>query len=165
MLNLSLPRLRCCLINVKTRDKMLERIFPQTGDSLTQDQFFDNFRRRRFLEPERELMLAVLADAVECYWKYSRSRDGTGVRLFHEAQEWLFDDDERPFSFINICATLQLEPQYVRRGVFARRYSAVTQGKRDDTALRMSRPRYVRRNLQTTRHRALRAPTRRPRAR
>src|SRR5215468_4495263 len=61
---------------------MFDKIYPPISDTVTRDQFFDNFKRKRPLEPERELMLAVLADAVECYWKYSAARDGIGPRLY-----------------------------------------------------------------------------------
>jgi len=99
------------------------------------------------LEPERELMLAVLADAVECYCKYSGARDGIGMRLFQEAQEWLFDDDERrPFSFVNVCAALQLEPGYIRRGISARKWHSITEAGTAEKQSRTLPLRHVRRN-------------------
>lgn len=143
---------------------MLDKIYPRLGDPLTQDQFFDNCKRKRPLEPERELMLAVLADAVECYWKYYGARDGIGMRLFQDAQDWLLEDDERrPFSFINVCSALQLEPGYIRRGVFARKAYSVAQRNRNDSQARMLPSRYVRQNLKPRGHRAVRAPAPRPR--
>ena len=67
---------------------------------------------------EKELMVAVLTDAIECFWKYAMTREGAGPRLFREAQAWLFTDDERqPFSFLNICEALRLDPGYIRRGI------------------------------------------------
>jgi hypothetical protein len=136
---------------------MYDRISPPFRDSLTQDQFFSTFKRTRALEPERELMLAVLADAVECYWKYGRARDGIGMRLFRDAQEWLFsDDEERAFSFVNICSALQLEPGYIRRGIFARQSNILVE-RRNGTSSRMLPPKYVRRNLNGRRNRAVRS--------
>ena len=67
--------------------------------------------------PEKDLMLAVLADAVECFCKYSTVR-GLRARLFREAEEWIFaEDEELPFSFNNICAALSLNPDYIRHGM------------------------------------------------
>ncbi len=144
---------------------MFDKIYPPISDTVTRDQFFNNFKRRFPLEPERELMLAVLADAVECYWKYCAARDRTGMRLFHDAREWLVDNDEhRPFSFVNVCAALQLEPNYIRRGVFARKQQSITRSKRNAIQSSVPLPRYVRRNLKDLRKRRLRMPTRRTRA-
>jgi len=144
---------------------MFDKIYPPISDTVTRDQFFDNFKRKRPLEPERELMLAVLADAVECYWKYSAARDGIGTRLFQDAREWLIDEDERrPFSFINVCSALQLDPGYIRRGVFARKQQGAKLGEKSASQSKMPPPRYVRRNLKDRRKRGVYLPTRRTRA-
>ena len=144
---------------------MFDKNYPPISDTVTRDQFFDNFKRKRPLEPERELMLAVLADAVECYWKYSGARDGIGTRLFQDAREWLLEDDElRPFSFVNVCSALQLDPGYIRRGVFARKQQNAKLDEKSTSPLRMPPPRYVRRNLKDRRKRGVYLPTRRTRA-
>jgi hypothetical protein len=67
---------------------------------------------------EVALMRAVLEDAIGCFQKYA-GKDGRRVqRLASEAEEWLFADDYRwPFSFVNICAVLGLDPEYVRLGL------------------------------------------------
>src|SRR6185369_6772699 len=68
--------------------------------------------------PEAALMHAVLEDAVNCVRYGLRSTDRRKQRLAQEAEEWLFSDEaEWPFSFLNICTVLGLEPQYIRRGV------------------------------------------------
>jgi hypothetical protein len=36
-------------------------------DALLAPQYFENFRRKTPLEPEKKLMLAILEDAVWCY--------------------------------------------------------------------------------------------------
>jgi hypothetical protein len=63
-------------------------------------------------------MLAVLQDAVECYQKYALARDPRGTTLFENACEWI-DSGERewPFSYVNICEVLGLNPEYIRRGL------------------------------------------------
>jgi len=83
---------------------------------------------------ERELMVAVLEDAIECFRKYSMSRAGVGPRLFDEAKVWLFTDDERqPFSFLNICEALRLDPGYIRRGILAWNTQRTPGGETDQT--------------------------------
>src|SRR6267143_1058256 len=79
-------------------------------DVLLPAQFFAAFRREGGLERERLLMLAVLEDAVDCYQKYAHSRDPRGHQMYDEAREWLF-------SFENICDTLEISGEYVRRGL------------------------------------------------
>ena len=91
------------------------------GDVLAPQQYRDIFSRTRNLEPEQELMLAVLCDAIECIFKYCDEPVPIRARLFHDAQDWLFDQDEKePFSFLNVCDGLNLDPSYVRRGVIAK---------------------------------------------
>lgn len=69
-------------------------------------------------EGPRRLMLAVLQDALECYQKYAFAREGYGQQLFEEAQAWIFSSDRTwQFSFLNICETLDIDPDYVRRGL------------------------------------------------
>jgi hypothetical protein len=63
-------------------------------------------------------MLAILCDAIECIFKYCDEPLPARAKLFHEAQEWLFDDDEKePFSFLSVCDSLNFDPSYLRRGV------------------------------------------------
>ena len=67
---------------------------------------------------ERALMRAVLADAIHCYQRYFMTKNWRVSRPANEAASWFADDDERwPFSFVNICRALRLEPDYLRRGL------------------------------------------------
>ena len=67
---------------------------------------------------EVALMRAVLEDAVGCFQNQSRKSGRRAQRLAKEAEEWLFADDYHwPFSFVNICAVLGLDPGYVRLGL------------------------------------------------
>src|SRR5262245_64148493 len=87
-------------------------------DVLLPAQFFAAFRREGGLERERLLMLAVLEDAVDCYQKYAHSRDPRGVQMFQESHEWVSSTDRTwLFSFENICDTLEINADYVRRGL------------------------------------------------
>jgi hypothetical protein len=71
-------------------------------------------------EGEEKLMLAVLADAIDHFQKYALAKDERRRKLFQEAEEWFLEKgDDQLFSFEYICATLQLHPDYIRRGLLA----------------------------------------------
>jgi hypothetical protein len=91
------------------------------GDVIAPEQYLENFTRTNHLGPEQELMLAILADAIECILKYCDEPVPMRAKLFNEAKEWLFAQDERdPFSFLNVCEVLNLDPDYMRRGIRAK---------------------------------------------
>ena len=72
-------------------------------------------------QPEKRLMLAVLQGAVECFQDYAEQD-----RLFKDAEEWIFEDDhEWPYSFINICEAVDMNPKYLRKGLLHWRQSAI----------------------------------------
>ncbi len=63
-------------------------------------------------------MQAVLKDALECFQKQFGTPRFREYRIAREAEQWLFTDDYQwPFSFVNICAFLGIDPEYVRRGL------------------------------------------------
>lgn len=63
-------------------------------------------------------MRAVLEDAIWCFQKQFIVHNRRVQRLAQEAERWFFSDDlSWPFSFVNICTVLSLEPEYVRRGL------------------------------------------------
>jgi hypothetical protein len=65
------------------------------------------------LQPEKRLMFAILLDAVDCFQEHAKDD-----RLFKETEEWIFDDDhEWPYSFINICEAVDMDPEYLRKGL------------------------------------------------
>ena len=100
--------------NLATRDETAAALFQL--DTLLPVEYFDTFRRTIPIEPEKKLMLAVLADALTCFQKYLSARKRKGKNLFREAEEWIFgDNDDHLFSFENICEVIGLDPQYVRR--------------------------------------------------
>ena len=87
-------------------------------DTLLPAQYFETFRRKSHLEPEKRLMLAVLEDAVACFQKYLLARDGRGRAMFGEAEQWILEEEsDWLFSFENICEVLGFNPRYVRGGL------------------------------------------------
>ena len=87
-------------------------------DPLLSYEYFESFRRKEALEPEKQLMEAMLADAINIFRLYSPTDSIEKKRLFSEAQRWLWSDDWRwPFSFRNICEVLGHDASYLRRGL------------------------------------------------
>jgi len=65
----------------------------------------------------RGLMRAVLQEAIACYQGYFFQSSRTNEKLSQEAEEWIFAENEGIFSFNNICETLGLNPERVRKGL------------------------------------------------
>ena len=87
-------------------------------DSLLPAQFFTALKQRSQACGERRLMAAILEDAIDCFQKYLWAKDNRSRNLRQEAENWFFsDDDSWPFSFINVCESLDLEPDFLRRGL------------------------------------------------
>ena len=87
-------------------------------DTLLGEDYAANFRRKIPLEAERTLLLAVLEDGIRCFQENLFAISGKRRTLFDEAQEWLFSDDADWFcSFVSLCTLLNLEPNYIRRGL------------------------------------------------
>ena len=79
---------------------------------------FDRIYRSRPLSPERELMVAILEEAVADYQRCFSARDKKARKRFAEAERWIEDtDSEWIFSFINCCEALAVEPGYLRQGL------------------------------------------------
>jgi len=101
-------------VSLSTEEKVGSLFQP---DTLVPAQYFETFRRKS-LEPEKRLMLAVLEDATACFQKYIFARDGRGKNLFHAAEKWIMEEgNDWLFSFENIWEVLEFEPQYVREGL------------------------------------------------
>jgi len=100
----------------ETLDERLPGLFEP--DTLLPVQYFDAMRRKHLLEGEKRLVLSVLEDAIECYMKYLGSTSSKGQKLFRDAEEWINLEDKRwVFSFDNVCEMLDINPEYMRRGL------------------------------------------------
>jgi len=92
-------------------------------------------RRRRPVQGEQRLVLAILEDAINCYRKHAFALDRHGQRLFRETEEWVMSDERVPFSFVYICEVLDIDIEYLRTGL--RRWrahdGATSQGRRNGT--------------------------------
>ena len=101
--------------------KMEEPRSASTGlepETILPAQYFDRIQIDASLQPEKRLMLAVLEDGVGTFQKYAGVTGRRARRLFAEAEEWFASNDaEWPFTFVSICQSLGLEPEYIRRGL------------------------------------------------
>jgi hypothetical protein len=95
-------------------DKIGRLFQPIHPDVLLPIQYWETVSRRDRLEPEKRLMLAVLEDAI---WTYKKYLPKENCR-FLEVEDWLLDtDDDRLFSFENICDVLGLSSEHIRQQV------------------------------------------------
>jgi hypothetical protein len=82
-------------------------------------QFFTQRERRNAQNSIRRLMYAILEDAVSVYT--SEVRSARQSRAAQQARRWIHGNDRTwVFSFLRICEALDLDPQYIRRGVSLR---------------------------------------------
>ena len=87
-------------------------------ESVLPSQYFAQPAVDASLQPEKRLMLAVLEDAVGTFQKYVNARDRSAQKLFVEVEDWFASDDQDwPYSFVNISHALGLEVGYMRRGL------------------------------------------------
>jgi PAS domain-containing protein len=87
-------------------------------DTVLPAQYYGNLRRRALLEPEMQLTLAILEDAINCFQENLMAESVKGKKLFNEAEEWILDEDgDWIFSFRNVCELLGFNPSYMRQGL------------------------------------------------
>jgi hypothetical protein len=85
--------------------------------------YWETVIRKSHFQPEKELMLAVLKDAIGIYKKQIHS----GNALFKEAETWLFDrEPDWLFSFGTVCAVLGLSPEKIRQNLLAWKLNALS---------------------------------------
>lgn len=78
-------------------------------------------------EPELRLMLAVLEEALKSFRRGVLSSDPMQRRDFIEVDAWVrCRDTDWPFSFENICTTLEIDPDYLRAGLAQLKRVALT---------------------------------------
>jgi len=62
------------------------------------------------------LRRAILCDALHCFQQQFVAGARQPRHLAQEAEQWLFSNDTQwPFSFINICVVLELDPICLRK--------------------------------------------------
>ena len=59
------------------------------------------------------MLLAILEDAIDQILTIGLAHRDAPIRS--EPERWIFSNDrKRPFSFVNVCETLKLDPDWVR---------------------------------------------------
>ena len=97
------------------------RVF--ADDMVVTSKYWETVIRKSYSQPEKELMLAVLKDAIMNYKK----RMHLGNALFNEAETWLLERErDRLFSFETVCAVLGLSPGKIRSGLIAWKLNAMS---------------------------------------
>ncbi len=66
---------------------------------LLPSQYLDIYQRTARLNPDKELMLAVLQDAVDCFQKNLRAQDSKGKARFGEVEEWIMAGEREELFF------------------------------------------------------------------
>lgn len=92
----------------------LERSFE--ADTVVPEQFFSEVSALG--DPERRLRLAVLQDALRYYQQGAGATGRRARMLYEDAADWFASSDStEPFSFVNVCDALDLDPHYIRSGL------------------------------------------------
>ena len=102
-------------------DKAPRKVF--ADDMSITFKYWETVIRQSYSQPEKELMLAVLKDALLTYKKCIYS----GNALFKEAENWLFDRErDRLYAFETVCAVLKLSAEKIRRNLLAWKLNALS---------------------------------------
>ncbi len=86
--------------------------FFSTDPTITSD--FEREHTSRVLSGEKRLLLAVLADAIDCL-RFKGMRTRKKRTLYEEAVAWIERDDDGPFSFAYVCAAFGFNPAYTKQ--------------------------------------------------
>jgi hypothetical protein len=91
-------------------------------DAVLPVQFEVIWNRAGHPRPEHALLLAVIAQAATDLRRFRHARGRRDRRLYAEARDWVLSGDRsHPFSFVNVCETLRLSPEFVRAAMLDRR--------------------------------------------
>ena len=98
-------------------------------DTMTPHQYFERMFTESTLVPEKRLMLAVLEDAIASFQRNFIQSRNDATADDGDVEAWLESDDMSwPFSFASICQALDMEPEYLRRGLQSWRDRTARQG-------------------------------------
>jgi hypothetical protein len=68
--------------------------------------------------PERELVVAILFDAIQAFLSGENGQGDQGRARYREAFLWIENkEDNYVFSFDNVCEALGIDPDYLRFGL------------------------------------------------
>ena len=80
---------------------------------------------------EHRLILALLQDAINCYYACLWARDKKGQELFRETEQWIMErNSDCIYSFENVCEILGLNSSYLRQSLIRRKESPLAKRNR-----------------------------------
>jgi hypothetical protein len=98
--------------NERTPESLADLFAP---DIVLPEQFFEGARRDSQASGEKALMLAVLEDGIRCFQEHLRNPRSNPRLLSQQAESWIRAVDyDWPFSFVNVCETLGIDPAALR---------------------------------------------------
>jgi hypothetical protein len=96
-------------------------------ESVLPCQLVDGLFGAARLQSEKRLQLAVLQEALLTFHRFVGVDATRGRRLFAEAEDWFASaETDGPFTFVTICDSLNLDPDYIRKGL--RRWRGLLDG-------------------------------------
>jgi len=85
---------------------------------VTPEQYDDGRRSDGAMLPIKQLMRAVLEDALRCWELCGAPRTGQRRVRFAEIETWIFErSSDGPFAFTTICETLGIAPGPLRKAL------------------------------------------------
>ncbi|HZR80587.1 MAG TPA: hypothetical protein VFD92_05770 [Candidatus Binatia bacterium] len=95
---------------------------PFGPDVILPAQFYEHASTLDHASGEKALMLAVLEDGIRCFQEHLKNPRVRPRLLARQAERWIRSKDwEWPFSFNNVCESLELNPECLRARLLAPR--------------------------------------------
>ncbi len=90
------------------------------SDNARSGHFFVPAPQLQAAAPEKELALGVLEQAARDLRRFRSAARGVRRELYVDAHDWAIANDfSWPYSFVNVCKTLNVCPEVVRTELFA----------------------------------------------
>jgi hypothetical protein len=103
---------------------------PFGPDVILPEQFYERATTIEHASGEKALMLAVLEDGIRCFQEHLRNPRVRPRLLARQAERWIRSLDwEWPFSFNNVCESLELNPDCLRARLLAPRLEGAAPSK------------------------------------
>lgn len=103
---------------------------PFGPDVILPTQFYENATALDRATGEKALMLAVLEDGIRCFQEHLRNPRVRPRLLARQAERWIRSSDwDWPFSFNNVCESLELNPDCLRAKLLAPREDGAARSK------------------------------------
>jgi hypothetical protein len=112
-----------------------ERTGVAVPERMLPGQFYDMWHQAAARSGEHRLLVAILEDAIQCWlgtgraWASGNNNPdwlpGQHGRLYYEAENWIFNDTAQALvTFAEVCAVLELEPEWLRAALRKRAATA-----------------------------------------